>query len=158
MDQPVGIKADLIPYGAEYASIVRLWIESEETYSDISRGKEFPPPDEIVDSWQRDGVTSYLLFSNSRPVAYGELWARTIDMAVEIAHVVVEPVMRGKGYGNKMLDLLYRRAAARTDVGKVVINVLNENEIALACALTCGFELVSANKHTVGLKLIRMVR
>lgn len=158
MDRSIGTKSDIVPYSDEYARIVWRWIDSEETYRYVSRGKEFPPSDEIVESWQRDEVKSYLLLSRNKPVAYGEIWNRSIEMAVEIAHILVDPSQRRKGYGTNLIQLLFDRAASRPEVAKVMLNIYNDNEIALGCAMKVGFELVSTANYTVGLKMMRMVR
>jgi RimJ/RimL family protein N-acetyltransferase len=158
LDRSLRIKSDIVPYTDEYAHIVWRWIDSEQTYRYVSRGKEFPPSDDIVESWQRDEVKSYILLAENRPVAYGELWNRSIEMALEIAHVLVDPAKRGKGYGTNLIQLLYDRAASRPDIAKVMLNIYNDNEIALCCAMKTGFELVSTANYTVGLKMMRMVR
>ncbi|MFH1687992.1 MAG: GNAT family N-acetyltransferase [bacterium] len=158
MDESTRVKADLIPYSDEYARDVRSWMESEETYQAVCRGKEFPPPDDIVQSWQRQGVTSYILLSDRKPVAYGELWARPLELAVEICHLLVSPYQRDKGYGVKTLQLLYDRAAARKDVAKVLINLWDDNEAALGCYLKAGFDLLGTSKFTTGLRLVRMIQ
>ncbi|MCK4574646.1 MAG: GNAT family N-acetyltransferase [candidate division Zixibacteria bacterium] len=158
MSEPTQVKADLIPYTDEYADMVRGWIDSEETYQFVCRGKNFPPPDELVKSWQREGIASFLLFADRKPVAYGELWNRPKELAVEIAHVLVNPYSRSQGLGTKMVNLLYARGAARPDVAKVLANVYNENEFGLACLLKAGFELVSTTNFGGGLRVVKMVR
>ena len=157
MDDFTQVKADLIPYTSEYAGIVRSWIESEETYQLVCRGINFPPPDDIVDSWQRKGVSAFLLISNSKPVAYGELWERRAEYAIELAHVIVDTYQRSQGYGTKLLQLLYNRAAQRPGTTKVLINLYNDNAEVLSCYLKAGFELASTATHIEGLKLMRMV-
>jgi ribosomal protein S18 acetylase RimI-like enzyme len=154
---PTHVKADLIPFTAEYSQLVRSWLDSPDTLHDVTRGKEFPPADDIVDSWQRDGVTSYLLSADRSPVAYGELWARKLERAVEIAHLVVDNGKRSRGYGTKMLELLYDRAASRPDVTKVLINLYTENTEALGCFLKARFEIIGTSQHTQGLQMIRTV-
>ena len=158
MSEPTRIKADIIPFSLEYASLVRSWIDSEETYFNVCRGKEFPPPDEIVETWQRQGVSSYLLVSENKPIAYGELWRRPLEMAMEICHVIVDPYKRSRGYGTKILTLLYDRAAQQPDLAKVVINLYSDDEIALGCYLKAGFSLAGTSNYTVGLKMLRMVK
>ena len=152
------VKADIVPYSEEYARDVLSWIDSEETYRAVCRGTELPPPDDLIHSWQRQGVQSFLLFSENRPVAYAELWNRPLEMAMEIAHLMVAPYKRGQGYGTKMLNLLFERAAQRTEVAKVVINLFDENEAALGCYLKAGFELYGMSKFTTGIRMVRMIR
>ena len=49
MSEPARVKADIIPYTAEYSKVVLSWIDSEETYRNLCRGNRFPPTDDLVD-------------------------------------------------------------------------------------------------------------
>lgn len=158
MSNPSHPKADIVPFTRKYSPTVRSWIDSKETLHDVCRGKDFPPASDIVDNWQRKDVSSYLLFSGNKPVAYAELWSRPNEMAVEVAHLVVDPARRSEGFGTRMMELLYEQGAARNDVAKVIINLYNENSIALGCFLKAGFELVATTTYTQGLRIVRMVR
>lgn len=151
------VKADIVPYTAEYSTAVRSWIDSAETYASVCRGTVYPPPDDVVDSWQRPGVTAYLLFSEGKPVAYGELWDRKIERAVEIVHLIVDQYKRGRGYGSKMLELLYSRAASRRGVTKVLLNLNPGSEEVLGCCLKAKFELIGAGAISEGLQMMRSV-
>ncbi len=157
MSESIEVKADIIGYSDEYAATVRGWIESEETYQVLCRGKGFPPPENVVDTWQRPGVSAYILLSENKPVAYGELWDKPQSMAVEVAHLLVDPMLRGRGYGTKMLLLLYDRASGRKGVTQVQINVFNGTEEALSCYIKAGFELTGTSPHTEGLKMVKVV-
>lgn len=155
MNGPRPVKADLIPYSAEYSRTVLSWLDSPQTLYRVCRGKEFPPTEELVNEWQRRGGSSYLLSGGGRPVAYGELWNRPIELAVEIAHVVVDPARRSQGYGTKLIHLLYERAADRPGVAKVVVNLYDSDEEVLGCFLKAGFEFAPAAGAS---KTLRMVR
>ena len=157
LDESVRVKADIIPFKAEYSRTVYSWIDSEETYRNVCRGSEFPPPDDLIDSWQREGMKSFLLSSKGRPVAYGEIWNRPLDVAVELAHILVDPTLRGQGFGTKTLELLFQRAAQRDNVAKVMVNLYGDSEVALGCYLKAGFELIGTTTYTTGLKLVRLV-
>jgi len=158
MTEPTSAKADIVPYTAEFSAVVRSWIDSDETLYYICRSREFPPSDDLVDSWQRPDVTSFLLFSERKPVAYGELWPRPAERAIEIAHLIVDPYKRSQGFGTKLLHLLYQQAGVRRDVGRVVINLYNDSEVALGCYLKAGFELTGTATHTMGLRMARIVK
>ena len=157
MSNPASVKGDLIPYSAEYSQTVRSWIDSEETHQNVCRGTGFPPPGEIIDSWQREGVQSFLLVAGNKPVGYAELWNRSAEMAIEIAHLIVDPRHRSEGFGTRMLELLYERAAQRKNTARVMISLYGESTEALGCYLKAGFELVSTTTYTTGLKLVRLV-
>ncbi len=141
----------------DYARTVRSWIDSEETYKSLCRGKDFPPPEDVIESWQRDSVASYILMWRRRPVAYGELFNRPLEMAVEITHLLVDPVHRSEGYGTKMLELLYNRAASRPNVAKVVLNLYGDDEATLGCYLKAGFVIEATSSYTVGFRMSRVV-
>jgi len=158
MNESTRVKADIVPYTVEYSKVVLSWIDSEETYRNLCRGTIFPPADDLVDSWQREGILSYLLFASGKPVAYGELWERPLELAVEIVHLMVAPFKRSRGYGTKMLELLYQRAAQRQNVAKVILNFFSGDEVALGCYLKAGFELVSTTNYMAGLRMERMVK
>ncbi len=158
MSRPTQPKADIVPYAKEYSATVRAWIDSQEALYDVCRGNDFPPKQDIVDTWQRKEVSSYLLFTSGKPVAYAELWNRPNELAVEIAHLVVDPSRRAEGFGTRLVELLFEQGAARNDVAKVIINLYNENSVALNCFLKAGFELAGTTTYTQGLRIIRMVR
>ncbi|MBD3258413.1 GNAT family N-acetyltransferase [candidate division GN15 bacterium] len=158
MSDPTSIKADLVPYTSEYAGQVRSWIDTEETYKLVCRGTNFPPPDDIIDSWQREGVVSYLMFSEGRPVAYGELWDRSGEQAIELNHIIVDQYKRSRGFGTKLIQLLYDRASTRPGIAKVLLNLYNDSQEVLGCYLKAGFEIVGTATHIEGLKMMRLVR
>jgi RimJ/RimL family protein N-acetyltransferase len=150
-------RADIIPYTPEYEQQVRGWIDSEETYRNVCQGIDFPPPEDIIASWQRVDVASYILLADRRPVAYGELWDRPVEMAKEIGHLLVDPYRRSRGYGSLMLNLLFNRAASRPGVHKVMLHLFGGDEVVLGCYLKAGFELIGTTPAGSGLKMIRLV-
>jgi RimJ/RimL family protein N-acetyltransferase len=158
LDEYTRVKADIVPYRAEYSRVVLSWIDSEETYRSLCRSADFPPPDDLIDSWQREGMSSYLLFSEGKPVAYGELWEKPMERAMEIVHLLVDPYKRSRGFGTKMLELLCQRAAQRPNVVKVILNLFNGDEVALGCYLKAGFELVGTTTFAAGLRMVKMVK
>lgn len=156
--EPIEIKADLIPYADEYAELIHTWIDSEETFRFVTRGVGYPPSAEVVKTWQRDEISSYILFSNRKPIAYGELWTRSNELAIEIAHLIVDPIHRGEGYGVKFINLLYDRVVAKGNIIKVTAVVHHDNDLALNCFIKAGFELAGTTKFTKSLKMIKLIK
>lgn len=151
------VKADIIPYSPEYSRDVRSWINCAETYKAVCRGTEYPPPEDIVDSWQRSEVSSYLLFASGKPIAYAELWERKMDLAIEIAHLIVDPSKRSQGFGTKMAQLMYERGCQKKNVIKVLVSLFGESTDALGCFTKAGFEIIGTANYTSGLKLVKMI-
>lgn len=153
MTDSTNVKADIVPYTSEYALRVRSWIDSEETYRSVCQGKEFPPPEDLVESWQRVDIASYIMLVERRPVAYGELWDRPVEQAAEIGHLIVDPAKRSRGYGTKMLRLLTQRAGQRLRVRKVMLHLFGGDEVVLGCYLKAGFEIVATTTAGEGLRM-----
>ncbi len=158
MTEPTHAKADLVPFTREFAQRVMSWIDSEETYRNMVGEGDWPPPDDLVESWQRVDIASYLLVAERQPVAYGEIWDRPVEMGAEIGHLVVDPVKRGRGYGTLMLDLLFSRASHRPRVRKVMLNFHGDDETVLGCYLKAGFELLGTAPKGQGLRMIKLVQ
>ncbi len=157
MSDSAQIKADIIPYDSEYAMEVRSWIDSEETYFNICEGKGFPPPENLIATWQKPDMSSYLLLTQNQPVAYADLSHPQRSISAEILHTLVAPQRRYQGYGSLFLQLLYDRAAQRSGILKVIINIKNENPEMLSCALKAGFELSGTPAGSPGLRLIKVI-
>lgn len=158
MTEPTHAHADIVPYAAEHSARVRSWIDSEETYRNVCQGVDYPPPDDLVDSWQRVDIASYILLANRQPVAYAELWDRPVEQAAEIGHLIVDPYKRSRGYGSLMLDLVFRRAVQRHRVRRAMLHLFGGDEVVLGCYLKAGFELVGTTTAGGGLKMIREVK
>jgi ribosomal protein S18 acetylase RimI-like enzyme len=152
------IKADLIPFTLNHADLVLSWIDSEKCYYDLCLGKGFPPPIDLVESWQKEGVRTHLMYVQSQPVAYAEFWERPFELAVEIAHLIVDPSRRFQGYGTRMVELMFDKACERADIASVHLNLFVQNKAALNCYLKAGFELVGAANYATGLKMIKMLK
>ena len=146
-------KADLVPFTGEFSGRVTSWIDSEETYCNMTGKQEYPPPENVVASWQRVDIKAYLLMAHGQPVAYGEIWDRPVELAAEIGHLIVDPAKRGRGYGTKMLNLLSMRAAHNARVSKVVLNFHEGDETVLGCYLKAGFQLVGRGRGGHGLRM-----
>ncbi|MFH2049846.1 MAG: GNAT family N-acetyltransferase [bacterium] len=157
MSDSYKVKADLIPYAAEFDKAVCSWIDSEQTLFDLCRSKDYPPSEDIIGTWQREDISAYLLISENKPVAYGELWLRKMEREIEITHLLVDPFKRSRGLGTKMVGLLYERASQYPGIVKVVIHLHSDNEDALSCYLNAGFELVGTTMGLPGLRMIRIV-
>jgi ribosomal protein S18 acetylase RimI-like enzyme len=90
-------------------------------------------------------------------VAYGELWNRRGEQAIEVAHVIVDTYQRSRGLGTTLLRLLYDRAAEMPGVLRVLINLYNDSSEVLGCYLKAGFEISATATHIEGLKLVKLV-
>jgi len=95
--------------------------------------------------------------SERKPVAYGELWERKAEHAIEISHLIVDRFQRSEGVGTKMLNLLFARASSKPDVEKVLLNLYSDSPEILGCYVKAGFELIGTATHVEGLKMQKIV-
>ncbi len=151
------VQTYLAPYEPPYASVVRGWLDSLATVTAVCRSETWPVEEDIVDSWQRDNVTGWLLFDDRQARAYGELWPRPKESAIEIAHLLVDPALRRRGLGRELLRRLSARAEEDPSVDRVLINIYTDNEAALGLAMASGFELMGTNKYVEGLQLVKLL-
>ena len=157
MTDPTRVKADIVPYTPDYAATVRSWIDSEETFRAVCGQGEYPPPDDLIESWQTEQRTSHLLFSHSRPIAFAQLWDHPLEMAVEIEHLVVKPDMRNQGVGSRMLILLYEFSSRWRGLAKVIAHVPQDNPAALACCIKAGFSMEGMSSFKNSIRMLRLV-
>lgn len=106
-----------------------------------------PPAPDTVIGWARaDGVEGMVLVDVlDRPVAYGELWVDDDEAEVELAHLIVDPLRRGRGVGRHLTRLLAERARHHHDL--VVMRVAPDNLAALRCYRAAGFVDVAADER-----------
>lgn len=97
---------------------------------------------EIVESWsERPATEAYVLCDGGAVVAYGEIWVDAGENEVEVAHLIVDPVARGRGMGRRLVHGLVEQA--KRHYPAVAIRVHSQNEIAIRCYRAAGFERVS---------------
>ena len=75
---------------------------------------------------------------------------KSLDKAIEKGKA--DQALKDKVLGN------IKQAQMKREVTRVMINLYNDNEIALGCYLKAGFELVGTATHTMGLKMVRVIR
>jgi ribosomal protein S18 acetylase RimI-like enzyme len=100
--------------------------------------------DEVLGWWALDDVEPWVLVdADDRLLAYGELWLDADEDEVELARLIVDPAIRGRGHGKQLTrDLMAE--AARTELAVIMLRTTEDNEVAIHCYLACGFTRLSA--------------
>ena len=80
------------------------------------------------------------------PMAYGELWLEAEEDEVELARLIVEPMMRGRGVGRRLVAALVEKAAL-TGLSGVILRVDPGNAAAVRCYRACGFRDLDAHRN-----------
>jgi len=80
------------------------------------------------------------------PIGYGEIWEDPDEHEAELARLIVDPVVRGRGIGRRMARLLLEEARRR-GWAAVWLRVVPGNEPALAAYRAAGFERASPDEE-----------
>ncbi|HEY9338584.1 MAG TPA: GNAT family N-acetyltransferase [Kribbella sp.] len=128
-------------YGVQVAG----WALDEKEVALLSGRVVYPFPDELLASWRTvdSDIHPYLLFDGERPVGYGEVWLDDEEDEVELARIIVDPEVRGRGVGGELVRALLGPAL---DAGysEVFLRVRPENAAAIRAYHGSGFVDVPA--------------
>lgn len=136
---------ELRGFSDEYAVQVADWAADAKEVALLSGRVEYPFPEELKTSWRKvdSEIESYLLFDGVQPVGYGEVWLDEEEDEVELARLIVDPKVRGRGFGRELVRALLV-PAVNAGYSEVFIRVRPENEIAIRTYHRTGFVDVPA--------------
>ncbi|HEU5483286.1 MAG TPA: GNAT family N-acetyltransferase [Microlunatus sp.] len=97
------------------------------------------PTSEVLGWWELVDVEPWAMDVDGALAAYGELWFDAEEDEVELARLIVAPALRGRGLGKRLVRALMDKASA-TDLATTMLRVEPDNEIAIRCYPSCGFE------------------
>ena len=107
------------------------------------------PPTEVLEWWEPDYVQPWVMLDDrGERVAYGELWVDDEEDEVELARLIVDPALRGRGLGKQLTRLLMAKAA-ETGLTTTMLRVVPDNAVAIGCYLSCGFEPLGPEESAV---------
>jgi ribosomal protein S18 acetylase RimI-like enzyme len=128
-----------------YGDQVAGWATDAKEVALLSGRVEFPFPAELRTSWRKieSDIHSYLLFDGDRPVGYGEVWLDDEEDEVELARIIVDPQVRGRGVGLELVRALLG-PALEAGYSEVFLRVRPENAAAIRTYHRSGFVDVPA--------------
>jgi [ribosomal protein S18]-alanine N-acetyltransferase len=142
-----GMQLRLEPFQEEHAAIVLGWVGSaEEAERWASVGSRALEP-ALFREWHADPeVVPFVCLDGAAPVGYGEVWEDRQANEAELARILVDPALRGRGIGRRLTVLLGERARA-AGFEEVWLRVVPDNEQALAAYRAAGFERASSDEE-----------
>lgn len=127
---------ELVPFSGA-AVTVAAWVTSPEEAMRWSGVTTWPVPAELFATWHAEADTApFLLVDDGEAVAYGELWEDEAE--IELARLLVDPSLRGRGVGRRLVAALVAEAHRR-GFDEVWLRVVPENEPAIRCYAAAGF-------------------
>lgn len=131
----------LEPFEPLHAERIAGWVRSPREMYWLA--PKTPPPlttGEVL-RWRVPGHQPFLLWDvgHPHPVGYGELNRLASGTGrYWLGHLVVDPLLRGRGYGVALTRLLLRQAFVRCRARQVTLVVFPENARAVACYRAAG--------------------
>ena len=136
---------ELRGFSDEHGVQVASWALDAKEVALLSGRTEYPFPEDLLTNWRtvEKDIHSYLLFDGDQPVGYGEIWLDDEEDEVELARIIVDPKLRGRGVGGELVRALLGPAL---DAGysEVFIRVRPENVPAIRAYHGSGFVDVPA--------------
>ena len=126
----------------EIAGLIGSWATTAEDAIMWGHTVGGPVPADVVLARASDpGVIPYTLHTdtsgNENPVAYGELWIDDEEAEVEVARLIVDPDLRGRGIGTQLAREL--AACALAHYPDVDLRVRPDNLAARRCYENAGY-------------------
>ena len=143
------------PYKACDAEVIIKWLLNEKSYYQWSAGLigKYPIAAENLNAFydEQKNNPNYMVFvacdEKGKPV--GQLFIKYIDETkekVRFGFIVVDPTVRGKGYGKKLLGFAKKYAFEFLGAKEIGLGVFSNNPHAMHCYEAMGFKLTGETK------------
>ena len=137
-------------YRKEDSPVIAGWLRTEEELYKWSadRFNKYPLAENDVEENYAPQIASGRFFPLTAVDEEGNVIGHFIirypreedDSSVRFGFVIVDPSLRGKGYGKEMLLLGIRYAKEKLGVSRIDLGVFENNESAKHCYEACGFK------------------
>lgn len=138
--QPLTLK----PYTAEDFEAFNSWIEDEDLLFSFA-GVEFTwplKPDQLESHFQKYPDREwYIGLDNGAPVAFGEIIPQEGNIP-RLGRLLIKQGQRGGGLGKRFIHALELRSVERFSCEAIELYVFAENDPAIACYKSYGFEFL----------------
>jgi ribosomal protein S18 acetylase RimI-like enzyme len=142
------VEYGLEPFDPSHAATVASWAPTPWERDAWASTIEDEPDVSVFARWHADdGVHPFVLVQGDRVVGYGEVWEDPEETEAELARLIVDPRMRGRGVGRRMVELLSERARA-LGYDDVWVRVVPSNEPAIKAYAAAGFVRTTAENES----------
>jgi [ribosomal protein S18]-alanine N-acetyltransferase len=129
----------LEPFDRRHAATVLSWARTAEERGAWAALSEPDPDASVFERWHADpDVQPFAVVVDGRVCGYGEVWEDRDEDEAELARLIVDPGMRGRGVGRAMARLLSERARA-LGYADVWVRVVPSNTAAIRAYSAAGF-------------------
>lgn len=129
----------LVPFDRADAATVLSWATTPQEREAWASITDPDPADSVFDRWHAEpGVRPFGFLEADRLVAYGEIWEDLEEHEAELARLIVDPAVRGRGIGRALVRLLADRAS-ELGYGAIWARVVASNTAAMKAYSAAGF-------------------
>lgn len=137
----------LRPYKLSDAKYIVNWLKDEEAFVMWCANKfKYPLTEEQLNeykgNYEQDENGWLITAINEKGTPVGHVLMRMADYENESIHlgfIIVDPAIRGKGYGKEMLRLVIKYAFEILNVSRITLGVFDNNPAAHYCYKAAGF-------------------
>jgi len=138
----------LEPFDPSTAPAVLSWARTPEERDAWASITEDELDVSVFARWHADDdVHPFGFFVGDRLLGYGEIWEDRDEHEAELARLIVDPQMRGRGVGRSMVRLLVGRARA-FGYDDVWVRVVPSNVPAIKVYAAAGFVRTSPEEES----------
>jgi RimJ/RimL family protein N-acetyltransferase len=140
-------------FSPEDAEVIVGWVANGRELFWLAPSTDMPLTAGKVIAWTRDRGMPVVLCAGDegRPVGYAELNPlRRSPTHLWIGHVIVDPAWRGRGVGQRLIQLLVDHAFRSLGARRVSLMVFPHNWAAVRCYLKAGFHVFEEQYHEFG--------
>ena len=144
----------LRPFTISDAPIILSWIKDITAFRKWSadRYPTYPPrPEDMVAQYAADNIFPFTAIDDKGKVV-GHIMLRYPDPSktvIRLGFVIVDDLLRGKGYGKQMLQLAIQKAKNEFRAKKISLGVFDNNLSAFHCYESVGFKVIGADRYTI---------
>nr|WP_294897477.1 GNAT family protein [uncultured Pedobacter sp.] len=143
----------LIPFHKAHFQILIDWISDEDTLLKFAGiGFYYPLNVEQLEDYTQKYPDRLMFLSvdeNEKPIAYGEIIPQD-NHSARLGHLIIgESQQRGKGLGQKLIQLLNEKAKLKLGIKTMQLFLLGGNLSAEKCYIKYGFQFIDNDFHIV---------
>ena len=141
------MQIELAPFRAEHGGLVLSWLGSPEEARRWASLDAVPSDTAVFERWHAEPwAHPHVAVADGTVVGYGEVWTDEQEDEAELARLIVDPALRGRGIGRRLAGLLAERAAA-LGFDQIWLRVAPDNEPAIGCYHSAGFTRATAEQE-----------
>lgn len=121
-------------------AILKEWLQNKEDCLLVTNQTEYSSQDFFNWLKAEDQQCYCLVDVENQIIGYGEIWVDECEKDLELAHLIINPSLRNRGYGKILLSLLEEKAM-KFNFPIIYLRVNPQNVRAIHCYEKCNYQV-----------------